>query len=502
MAKKLKIVSISSEIVPFSKSGGLADVASSLPKAIKRLGHDIICITPLYGKVINKKKHKLKLIHEDVEVFLNSRDAVKINYWKGYLKRDLPVYFIENKKFFSQRKNLYMSSRENARFLVFNVAALKLISLLKYEADIVHCHDWQTGLIPFYLRTDFRYSKTLKNAKSIFMIHNLIFQFGKNWWEVPVKYKDYGRSRIPHLDDKKLEYVNFAKRAILSADAINANSEQYSKEIMTRHFGQDLHRILQNRKERVFGIINGIESKLFNPVDDKSLYRRYNFKNFRKKRQENKKYIQKKFGLKVSANTPLICTTSRITFQKGFGLIVDILEQLAHHDLQLIFLGAGDDNFIKPMQKIARRYKDKIVVIPSHEKNQKYETQCFAGSDFFLLPSHQEPCGINQMKAMRYGCIPIIRRVGGLHDTVDNFDPGTQKGTGFSFNRFNKMSLYAAIVRSLETYKHKRSWNKLVKRAMMKSNSWEIPAKKYITLFRKVINFNGNNHKKNGRSKK
>ncbi|MCK5061253.1 glycogen synthase [Candidatus Parcubacteria bacterium] len=500
-SKKLKIVSISSEIAPFSKSGGLADVASSLPKAIKRLGHDIICVTPLYGRVISKKKHNLKLIYKDVDVFLNSKDAVKINYWKGYLKRDLPVYFIENTKYFSKRKTLYMSSHENARFLIFNVAVLKLISLLKYEADIVHCHDWQTGLIPFYLKTDFRYSKTLRKAKSVFTIHNLIFQLGKNWWEVPVKKKDNGRKRIPHLSDPNIEYINFAKRAILSADVINTVSEQHRKEIITRHYGQALHRILRNREERLFGIINGIEPKLFNPVDDKSLYQQYNFKNFSKKKQENKKYIQKKFGLKVSVDTPLICTTSRITFQKGFGLIVDILEQLAYHDLQLIFIGAGDDNFIKPMKKIARRHKDKIVVIPSHEKNQKYETQCFAGSDLFLLPSHQEPCGINQMKAMRYGCIPIIRRVGGLHDTVDNFDPGTQKGTGFSFSRYNSMSLYAAIVRALETYKYKQSWNKLVKRAMIKSNSWEIPAKKYITLFRKAISLNGNN-KKNGKSRK
>ena len=165
--KKLKIVSITSEVSPFSKTGGLGDVARSLPKAIKRLGHEVIVITPLYGKVIDKKKHSLKLIYEDVEVYLNSKDTIKINYWKGYLMRGLPVYFIENKKYFSQRKDLYVSSHENARFLIFNVATLKLISLLKFEADIVHCHDWQTGLIPFYLKTDFRYSKTLRKAKSV-----------------------------------------------------------------------------------------------------------------------------------------------------------------------------------------------------------------------------------------------------------------------------------------------------------------------------------------------
>ena len=518
--KKLKIVSIASEVAPFSKSGGLADVTGSLPRAIKRFGHDIMVVPISDGngdystqhvslataesyrvsgstnyQVIDKKKHKLKLIFKDVEVYLNSKDAVKINYWRGYIKKDLPIYFIECKKYFGKKKSLYISDHENARFLVFNVAALKLVSILKYEADIVHCHDWQTGLIPYYLKTDFRYSKTLRKAKSIFMIHNLIFQFGRNWWEVPSKKKDFGRSRIPHLNDPKLEYINFAKRAILSADAINANSEQYSKEILTKHFGQDLHRILRNRKDRVFGIVNGIDTRLFNPENDKSLYKNYSYKKISGKKQ-NKRYIQKKFGLALRPDTPLICATSRITFQKGFGLIVNILGQLLHHDVQIIIIGAGDKTFIKPLQKIARKYKNKIAVIPSHKQNQKYEKQIFAGSDLFLLPSHQEPCGINQMKAMRYGCIPIVRRVGGLHDTVENLDPSTQKGTGFSFNRFNEMSLYAAIVRALETYKYKRTWNKIVKRAMMKSNSWEIPAQKYITLFRKVIRMNGHAKKK------
>jgi len=221
MPKKLKIVSISSEIAPFSKTGGLGDVARSLPKAIKRLGHDVICVTPLYGQIIDKKEHNLKLVYKDIKVYLNSQDAVRVNYWKGYSMKDLPVYFIENKKFFSKRKTLYGSTHENARFLIFNVAALKLISLLKYEADIVHCHDWQTGLIPFYLRTDFRYSHTLRNAKTVFTIHNLIFQMGRNWWEIPPGKKDYGKKRIPHITDPDIENINFAKRAILSVDVIN-----------------------------------------------------------------------------------------------------------------------------------------------------------------------------------------------------------------------------------------------------------------------------------------
>ncbi len=187
--KKLKIVHIASEVAPFTKTGGLGDVTRSLPKAQYRLGHEVRTITPLYGKAIDKKKHNLKLIFSNVKVYLNSKEAVRINYWQGYAMDGLPVYFVENTKYFSQRKSLYGSKHENTRFLIFNVASLKLISMLKFSADIVHCHDWQTGLIPYYLKTDFRYSKTLKKAKTIFTIHNLVFQFGKNWWEVPIEKK-------------------------------------------------------------------------------------------------------------------------------------------------------------------------------------------------------------------------------------------------------------------------------------------------------------------------
>jgi len=464
-------------------------VVRSLPKALKRLGNEIIVITPFYGQIIDKRKHKLKLIYKDINVYLNSEDTVKVNYWQGYLMKGLPVYFIENKKYFSRRKTIYGSSHENARFLIFNIAALKLITLLKFEADIVHCHDWQTGLIPYYLKTDFRYSKTLRKAKTIFTIHNLVFQFGKNWWEAPARKKDYGKSRIPHLADSKIEYVNFVKRAILSADAITTVSEQYREEIMTKIFGQDLHRILRNREDRLFGIINGIDYNAYNPAKDPGLFKNYDYKKIHRKKI-NKEYLQKKFNLPVNKDIPLICTTSRITFQKGFELILKILEQLVLLDIQFVFIGSGDKIYIRELQKLSKKYPQKIIIMPSHEQNQKYETLVYAGSDIFLLPSHHEPCGINQLIAMRYGCVPIVRKVGGLYDTVENFNPLEKEGTGFIFNQFNEFSLYGAIVRALETYKYRKAWRDIIVRAMKESNSWEIPAKSYITLYKKTIKIN------------
>ncbi|MBU4216480.1 glycogen synthase [Candidatus Parcubacteria bacterium] len=483
---KLKIVSISAELSPFSKSGGLADVARSLPKALSRLGHEIICITPLYGQVIDKEKYDLKLLYKNVKVSLNSKEEVVVNYWKGYLLKNLPVYFIENTKYFSKKKTLYGSDRENERFLIFDVAALKLISMLKFEADIVHCHDWQTGLIPFYLKTDFRYSKTLRNAKTIFTIHNLIFQLGMNWWEVPIEKKDFGRKKIPHITDPDIKYLNFAKRAILSADMVNTVSEQYREEIITKNIGQDLHRVLKNREDRLFGIVNGIDYKAYNPLEDPGLHKKYDYQKSQNKK-ENKLFVQEKFGLTIDPDVPLICSTSRVTFQKGFELILKIIWQLMELNLQMIVIGAGDKKYIKELQKVAKKYPNKLAVIPSHEENQKYETLVYAGSDFFLLPSHHEPCGINQLIAMRYGCVPIVRKIGGLNDTVRNFNPTVKRGTGFSFAGFDKFSLYGAIIRALEVYKDKETWKDLVVRGMQESNSWEIPAKKYLALYKKAL---------------
>ncbi len=484
MPKKLKIVHIASEVAPFSKTGGLGDVTRSLPKAQKRIGHDVIIITPLYGKIIDIKERGLIPVFENIVLRINSREKIKVSFWKAYLMDDLPVYFVDYPKFFSKRRNLYGSKNENARFMAFNVAALKLISLLKFSADIVHCHDWQTGLIPFYLKTDFRYSKTLKKAKSVFTIHNLIFQFGHNWWEVPLEKKDYGRSRLPHMDNPEIENINFAKRAILSADIINTVSERYRSEIMTKKFGQDLDRILRNREDKLFGIINGIDYNTYNPEKDPGLHRNYSFENSFLAKEANKLFLQSKVGLPKDEDIPILCTTSRVTFQKGFNLILKIIESLLKFDIQLVFMGDGNDEYIKPIKKLAKKYPKKLVWLPF---DQNIETLLYAGSDLFLLPSNHEPCGINQLIAMRYGCIPVVRSIGGLYDTVENYNPSTRRGNGFTFKADDANLFFATVIRALENFKHKNAWRTLLKKVMKQSNSWEIPAHKYIELYYKVL---------------
>ncbi len=483
MNNKLKIVSIASEIHPFSKTGGLADVARSLPKALKRLGHEVIVITPFYGAVIDKKKYKLKLLFKDVKIKVDKENNIKVNFWQGYLMEDLPIYFMENEKYFSRYRRLYGSRHENARFLLFNIASLKLLSLLKFEADIIQCHDWHTGLIPELLKKNFKQSSTLKNAATVFTIHNLAFQSGHDWWTIPNGQKDDGHKKLLDFDDPKLKNINFAKRGILHADIINTVSEKYAKEILTRDFGQDLQVILQNRKNRLFGIVNGIDYLEYNPLTDPGLYKNFSYKSSERK-IHNKLYIQRYFKLPQKEKTPLISMVSRITEQKGFDLIKEIIEGILHYDIQFIIMGDGDKKYIQFFNKIAKKNPKKFIMTPF---NRKKETSIFAGSDISFLPSRFEPCGLPQMISLRYGCIPIVRSIGGLADTIEDFNPQTQKGNGFIFKRYDRRDLLIAIGRALQEYKHEKSWKKLVQKGMQQSFSWEIPAQKYVILFKKAI---------------
>jgi starch synthase len=483
--KKIKVIHVSAEVAPFSKTGGLGDVARSLPKALSNIGHDIKIITPFYGKVIDKNKYNLKLIFKDQKIVIDSENSVKANFWQGELVEGLPVYFVEIKKYFSKHKKIYGSGQENVRFLTFNIASLKLIKLLDLNPDIIHCHDWHSGLIPYFIKTKGRYTRNLSNVKTIFTIHNLAFQMGKNWFNVPLENKDYGRKRLPSISDLDIENINFAKRAIMYSDFVSTVSEKYKEEIMTKKFGQDLNRILKNREETLFGIINGIDYNSYNPKNDPGLFKTFSYKTPEMK-IENKKYLQKKLGFNIGENIPMLCSTSRITHQKGFDLIIKLLPYLMRSDIQLVFMGDGGDGYIKQIKSFQKKFPKKISWL-SFSSNQKMETLIYAASDFFILPSYFEPCGINQMIAMRYGCIPIVRETGGLYDTVKNFNPITKTGNGFGFKHEDEFSFFWALIRGLESYKYKDVFSELLQRAMRQSTSWEIPASKYVKLYRKLI---------------
>ena len=488
-SKKLKIVHISSEVEPFSKSGGLASITSSLPKIQEELGYDVTIITPFYEGIVSKDD----LIEESEMEIVSKEENYESKILRGKIGNDIPVFFVSSKKFFSKKHGLYGSDIDNSRFFFFDLAALDLIKKLGKAPDIIHCHDWQSGLIPYFLKGRYKTDDFWKNTATLFTIHNLVYQLGHDWWKISPKKKDDGHSILPLLKQtKKVENINFAKRAILNADTINTVSETYREEILTKDFGEDLHRILKNREDRVFGIVNGIDYKEYNPATDPGLFANYDH-NSTERKSQNKEWLQKKFKLKIDPKIPVICMTSRIAEQKGFEIFLEALQDFLKQEIQFIIMGDGDKEITKILEKLQKKYPQKIVVTPF---DAKYETSLYAGSDIFLLPSRFEPCGINQLIALRYGCIPVVHYIGGLADTITNFQPTKKIGNGFVFKDYSSIALTIALTRAVENYKYHDVWKSLTISALKEANSWKIPTEKYIDLYKKTIKFK----KQNGHS--
>lgn len=484
MKTSLNIVSISFEVDPFSKQGGLADVARSLPKALKKLGHKIVVITPLHSTT-NPEEFKLKLVKEKISFNIDQETKGTFNLWQGELSPGLFVYFIDHGHYFAASKSVYKSKYGNSRYYFFNVAALEAIKQLKIMPDAIQCHEWHTGLVPCLIKTRYQNDLLLKNAATVFTIHNLAFQMAQDWWEVPDEMKDDGRSPLPLFSQKKkVEAINMAKRAIAHADAINTVSEQYAKEILTPKFGQSLHRILQSREDRLFGIVNGIDYHDYNPATDPGLYINYDVDSLHLK-TKNKLALQAMFNLPEDPKVPLIGIASRLTEQKGYDLLVDVLDPLLRLDLQLIVMGGGDAKYEQLFRKVAKKHPKKVSVHLTFEP--KHATKVYAGSDMFLMPSRFEPCGLGQLISLRYGSIPIVRSTGGLVDTITDYNARTHAGNGFVFKTYDSRDMLVAIVRAIENHRHHDDWIELMKKGMQLSFSWKIPAKKYVQLFRLAI---------------
>lgn len=484
--RPLTIVSISAEVAPFAKAGGQADVSRSLPKALHRIGHRMTIIMPLYG-IVDPAHYHLKKIAEDVPIQLDDQEVRRVNFWEGELMPGLPIYFVDFYQYFGSRKEIYGSRHDNRRFFLFDLAALKLLTLLNLKPDVIQCHEWHTGLIPYFLKRRFQDNEFFRSTATVFTIHNLTFQMGRDWWTIPPEEKDSGHTRLPHFSDcEGVERINFAKRGILYADVINTVSVQYAQEILTKEFGQHLHRILQNRRARVFGIVNGIDYFDYNPATDPGLHVNYDFNSLDQK-AKNKLFLQKQFGLPKNLEISLIGMVSRITEQKGIELIMEIIEPLMRLDLQMVVVGGGHRRYENFFRKMTKRHPKKLA---AHlEFDTARASQIYAGSDMFLMPSRFEPCGLGQLISLRYGSVPIVHAVGGLVDTITDFNPKTRHGNGFVFKTYDARDLLVAITRALVNFKYEDTWRDLVVRAMQQTYSWEIPAKKYVRLFRLALRY-------------
>ncbi len=501
-SKPLTIVHAAAEMAPFSKSGGLGIVIGSLPRTQQEFGHEVSIFIPYYEGVVNVDEHRISLVDGNIPIEVTGGIFDSIQLYQAEPVEGRPrVYLIGHHQYFSRRVNMYGDERENARFAIFDLGVLAAIKHIGIQPDVIHCHDWHTGLIPYFLKGRFKPDGYWNQTSTLFTIHNLTYQYGHNWWDTPAEMRDDGRSRLPEIGDPAFERVNFAKRAIINADTINAVSETYRTEIMTKDFGQELHRILKNREKNFFGIVNGIDHDAYNPHTDPGLVLRYGVSTAAR-RQTNKRALQLAYGLDPQKDVPLICMTSRVVEQKGFKLLAQIIQTVLRMPSQLIIMGDGDKEFTKFFQKVSRTYEQQFKIV-AYDLNK--ETSLYAGADIFLLPSRFEPCGLNQLIAMRYGSVPVVHHIGGLADTVVDFDPrmragGSHRasknsqnaqagimGNGFAFKNYQSRDLLVAIARAVETYKHRAPWKRLIASCMKQATSWEIPAQKYIDLYRQTM---------------
>src|SRR3989344_2269316 len=485
MKKPLHIISVSSEVAPFSKSGGLADVARALPNHLSGMGHRVTIMTPFYSFMKkNPDLEKLESISETKEHLLINNKPFPVKFKRLVESDNREVIFVCNEEFFGGHSKLYGYQNDNARFFFFNKAVLHFLSLTNLSPDIIHCHDWQAGAIPNLLEHEQDQYPSLRQTATVFTIHNLSFQMGGvNWWDIPEDKRDDGKGGFPE-DEKYLRRANFSKRGIGHADVINAVSERYAREILTPEFGQNLEKQLLRREEDVYGIVNGIDYNVSNPLFDEYIETNYDWNTLYKKKK-NKIHLQKLTGLEEDENIPIIGMVSRLTEQKGFDLIREIMWVLVKLPIQLVVVGSGDKEYLQFFKQTAKKYPKKIGVWSPFTHDM--ESRVYAGSDMFLMPSHFEPCGIAQMKSLRYGSVPIVHETGGLSDTIENFNPKTSRGNGFVFPAYTKEDLLIAITRAIETYQYPKIWTHLVWRGMQQSYSWEIPAKKYVELYKIAI---------------
>jgi len=479
--KQLKILSLWAEVVPFAKTGGLADVAGSLPKAIRALGHDVRVAMPRYGR-IDPARFQLQEILPAFPVPMD-KQMEEAAVLQGSIPPDVPVYFIENAKYYD-RDGIYMYPDDAERFIFFCRSALEMLKRLGWCPDIVHCHDWHTAIVPNWLKTVYKDDPFFSRTASIYTIHNLAYQgiFGYRVLEI-AGIAEYGFMYHPEMADLA-EVVDLMARGIYFADAINTVSERYAQEILTPEYGEKLDPLLRDQRDRLSGILNGIDYEVMNPATDTYIAQNYDVQSL-DKRVQNKLALQREANLTENAAIPLLGIISRLTDQKGFDILGDVLDHLLDLDLQFVVLGTGDPHYHEMFSRIAQAYPGKAAVFLTF--NAALAQKIYAGTDMFLMPSRFEPCGLGQMIAMRYGSVPIVRAIGGLADTVQDWDPRSGEGNGFSFVRYDRWALFATILRALENYKYEETWRKLQVKGMTADFSWNASARKYVDLYRRAL---------------
>lgn len=474
------VLFVASEGLPFVKTGGLADVIGSLPKELVRQGLDVRVVMPLYLKMAINNHNQFDYVSSfDVR----AGDIQSMANVYSQVVDGVTFYFIEHRVYF-ERDELYGYDDDAMRFGFFQHATCRLLEALNYFPDVIHTHDWHTAAIPFLCRTFYSYREEFRAIKHVFTIHNLAFQgiFGKQalWSALGMDYSYYLDGVARFHDD----CISFMKLGILYADKVTTVSETYAQEILTEEFGENMQHVLELRRHDLVGIVNGIDYDTWDSQTDSYLVKNYGPKTIADKKA-NKLALQAQFGLPQDENIALVGIVSRLTWQKGFYLMTEVLGHLLQANVQFVILGNGETDIENAFNHFKNAYPDKFAFYRGY--NEPLAHQIYAASDLFLMPSMFEPCGISQLISMHYGTLPLVRETGGLRDTVTPYHIDTADGTGFSFGGKDAYSMRQVYDLALETYYERpEDWAKLIQQAMELDVSWTASATRYIYLYQEI----------------
>lgn len=480
----MNILIVASEAHPFIKTGGLGDVIGALPVALNDLGADVRVVIPNYRDIKKEIKENLKYI-DNFTVNVGWR-----NQYCGILEYEhegVKFYLLDNEYYFN-RDGLYGYYDDGEKFAFFDRAVLEFVKHIDWVPDILHCNDWQTGMVPVLLKLEYSKEEKFKNMKTMFSIHNLFF---KGMFDPKVLPELFGYD-YESFNNGSLEHygaVSFLKGGINYADKVTTVSKSYAEEIKTPEYGEQLEGLLRYRSSALEGIVNGIDYKEYNPEEDKCIYSTYSINDLENKKI-NKEELQKELGLTVNKDVPMIGLVSRLTHQKGCDLIINILEELLKEDIQVVVLGTGDYMYEESFKSFQGRHPNKISA--NIKFSNELAHKIYAASDMFLMPSLFEPCGLGQLIALRYGSIPIVRETGGLKDTVTPYNEYDETGNGFGFKNYRFEELLNITKYAIRIYGNKDKWNNIVRQAMSADNSWEKSAKEYIEIYNQLITNNDN----------
>ena len=473
----MKVLFVSSEVYPFAKTGGLGDVAYALPKALCKEGVDCRVIMPKYSDIPEDYSGKMQYICN-----FNVSVGWRQQYCGLFLLQyeGVKYYFVDNEYYF-KRNGLYGYYDDGERFAFFCRAVMESIFRMDdFRPDVIHCNDWQTGLIPVMFRDRYDKSPDLEHTKTVYTIHNLKYQgvFDPKLLEeiCGLSYRYYAEDKLKYKDR-----MSFMKGGIVFADKVTTVSKTYSEEIKDAYFGEGLEGLMREKAYKLCGITNGIDFEQYNPLKDPYIACNFSDRSIGRKKT-CKTDLQEEFGLPKNPDVPVIGLVTRLVRQKGIDLITCVMEEIIKMDLQFVVLGSGDRDYQDFFEYYASAYPGKVACYIGY--SEKLANKIYAGSDMFIMPSQFEPCGISQMISMRYGSVPIVRETGGLKDTVIPYNEFDGTGNGFSFKNYNAHEMLNTIRYATEQYGKKDSWNKLVKNAMKTKNDWSSSAKKYIELYK------------------